>query len=487
MAETPTRLSTGINGLDDVLNGGYLRGDGYLLRGEPGTGKTLLGLHFLRAGVEAGETSLFVNLEESEEKIRRHSNSVGFDLDGIEFLDLSPGSDVFTSNGYDVFGPADVEQDEVKQAIAERIETVNPDRVVVDPLSRMRRLFPDNYLFRKNVIGFVEYLEQQGGTILFTTQDIAEEPDDDLQYLSDGIIDLYRTPYGRSLTVPKFRGSSVQPGEHGLSIRENGLTVHPELRPQARAREFSKESISSGVPEINSLLNGGIERGTITILSGPTGAGKTTLGGQFMKEAAGRGERSAIYMFEEGRETFYERSESVDIPISSIVEQGNLIVEEIEPLDHSPEQFAQRVRTEVEENATKLVMIDGIDGYQLSIRGRDGELRQKLHALCRYLKNTGVTVILVDEVHQITGEFQATNAGVSYLADNIVFIQHVELNGELRKVIGVLKKRTTDYERTLREFRITEHGISVGEPMTNLRGILTGTPHETPRGDDNGA
>jgi circadian clock protein KaiC len=214
----------------------------------------------------------------------------------------------------------------------------------------------------------------------------------------------------------------------------------------------------------------------VTIISGPTGVGKTTTGAQFMKEAAGRGERSAIYMFEETERTFLTRCSSVNIPVEEMRDRGTLSIEEIEALELSPQEFAHKVRTDVEAKGTQLVMIDGINGYDLSIRGDDSELRRKLHSLCRYLKSVGVTVILIDEVSSVTGEFEVTEGGISYLADNIVFLRHIEMKGELRKVIGVLKKRTSDFERTLRKFQITEHGIAIGEPLTNLRGILQGTP-----------
>jgi circadian clock protein KaiC len=217
----------------------------------------------------------------------------------------------------------------------------------------------------------------------------------------------------------------------------------------------------------------------VTIISGPTGVGKTTTGAQFMKEAAGRGERSAIYMFEETERTFLERCASVNIPVAEMRERGTLQVEEIEALDLSPQEFAQQVRTDVEDGGTRIVMIDGINGYSLSIRGDEAALRQQLHSLCRYLKSMGVTVILLDEVSSVIGEFEVTEGRVSYIADNIVFLRHIEMAGELRKVIGVLKKRTSDFQRTLREFEITEHGIRIGDPLTDLRGVLRGTPEWT--------
>ena len=238
--------------------------------------------------------------------------------------------------------------------------------------------------------------------------------------------------------------------------------------------KFIVEAISSGIPEVDELLHGGIERGTVTVISGPSGVGKSTLGMQFMKEAAGRGERSVIYAFEEGIETLLSRCQAVNIPAHTMIERGTLSVVSVEPLKYTPNHFSNLVRQEVEENNAKIVMIDSTSGYKLSMQGED--LIRQLHSLCQYLKNMGVTVILVNETHNITGEFSLTEVGISYLADNLIFLRYLELNGELRKAIGVLKKRVSDFERTLREFKITKYGIKVGEPLTQLRGILSGIP-----------
>jgi circadian clock protein KaiC len=261
-----------------------------------------------------------------------------------------------------------------------------------------------------------------------------------------------------------------------MAIRGDGIHVYPQLVPSAHGVGFDTEPIPSGIPAFDELLGGGIERGTITVVSGPTGVGKTTTGTQFLCEAAERGERSAVFLLEESVDTFEHRSEAVGMPMSSMREEGALTVEEVEPLTTSPQEFAQRVRREVEERDTRVVMIDGVRGYKLSMRGDDDDLVRELHALGRYLKNMGVTVILVDEIDTVTGEFRATNSGISYLADNVVFLSYLEMGGELRKVAGVLKKRVGDFERTLREFRITAEGIAVGDPLTDLRGVLRGDP-----------
>jgi circadian clock protein KaiC len=471
------RVSVGVAGLDDVLHGGLIPERSYMVRGEPGTGKSILGLHFLIAGVERGETALYINLEETEVDIEQNAASLGLDVSGIEFLDLTPESSEFTEEEtYDVFSPEEVEQESLTGRITDRVRELEPDRVVIDPMTQLQYLAPDQYQFRKQVLSLTRFFGQTGATLVFTSQAGSRSPDDDLQFMADGVIELDYAETGRTVRVPKFRGSDTHSGEHTMRIRDTGVDIYPELDPGGHGTDYTMETVSSGVPELDQQLHGGIERGTVSIISGPTGVGKTTTGSQFMKEAAGRGERSAIYMFEETEGTFLTRCTSVNIPVEEMRERGTLSIEEIEALELSPQEFAQKVRTDVEQKDTQIVMIDGVNGYSLSIRGDDSELRRKLHSLCRYLKSVGVTVILIDEVSSVTGEFQVTEGGISYIADNIVFLRHIEMEGELRKVIGVLKKRTSDFERTLREFEISEHGIKIGEPLTNLRGILQGTP-----------
>jgi len=472
-----SRLSTGIEGLNNVLNGGYIPERNYMLRGPAGSGKTILGFHFLQAGIDAGETALFINLEEDPDDLEANAAALGFETDAIEFLDLSPTADVFTDDrSYDVFEASEVEQEPLTEAIVDRVTEVDPDRVVVDPLTQLRYLTSDDYQFRKQVVGFMRFLEQRGATVVFTVQDTRTLPTEDLEFIADGTIRLGSTTYGRTIQVPKFRGSSVRSGDHTYRITDDGVRVFPVMVPDIHERDFPVEQLSAGVPEIDTLLDGGVERGTVTVLSGPSGAGKTTLGTQFMSAAADRGERSVVYLFEENARTFLTRSESIGIPVREMIDRGTLELRVVEALNLSPQEFAEMVRTDVEANDTRIVMVDGIAGYRLTLQGETEMVTQRLHALGRYLKNVGVTTILVDETRTVTGEFTPTEENISYLADNIVFLRHLELQGELRKAIGVLKKRTSDFERTFREFRITADGIEVGEPLTGMRGILRGTP-----------
>ena len=467
------RLSTGVLGLDEVLYGGLIPRRAYLLHGGPGSGKTTLGIHFLAAGAAQNERCLFISLGELEEEIRANAESVGFDLRNISFLDLSPNPEFFTQmESYDIFSPAEVEREPITQSIIEQVEKLKPQRVLLDAMTQFRFLSPDAFQFRKQVLSFLRFLIEQGATVLFTSESSKSAPDDDLRFISDGVIHLDFTLDGRNISVSKFRGSDFRSGRHSMHLTAKGMQVFPRLLPEMYKQKFVIETISSGLPELDEMLHGGLERGTISIITGPSGVGKSTLGLQFMKEAAGRGERSVVYVFEEGQETLLRRCEAINIPVRTMMERGTLSVVQMEPLHFTPDQFADMVRREVEKQKASIVMIDSVSGYRLSLRGDD--LVTHLHALCKYLQNMGVAVLLINEVEAITGDFRVTEVGISYLADNIVFLRYLEIRGELRKAIGVLKKRLSNFERTVREIEVTRYGLKVGQPLTELRGILTG-------------
>ncbi|GAB4525288.1 MAG: ATPase domain-containing protein [Pleurocapsa sp.] len=469
------RVSTGITGFDEILRGGLVPGRAYLVRGGPGSGKTTLGLHFLDRGVAKDETSLYVTFGEPAEQIKHNGAAVGLNTEAIEFLDLSPSSEFFTEiQTYDLFSPAEVEREPTTEQLIESIQTLKPRRVFLDAMTQFRYLATDEFQFRKQVLSFLRFLLESETTVLFTSEGSESAPDDDLQFMSDGVIHLENTPEGRNIRVSKFRGSDYISGWHSLRLSDRGMEIFPRLKPESHRREFSPTAIASGVPELDELLHGGVERGTVTILTGPTGVGKTTLGLQFMKEAAGRGERSVIYTFEEATENLLARCEAVNIPVHAMLDRGTLSVVPIEPLLFSADEFANLVRHEVETEKARIVMIDSVSGYKVAMRGEN--LVRNLHGICKYLQNMGVTIILVNEIEEITGNFRATDVGISYIADNIVFLRYLEIDGEMRKAIGVLKKRLSDFEKTLREIEITRYGIKVGKPLTRLRKILSGTP-----------
>ena len=471
------RVRTGVPRADEVLDGGLLPESATLVRGTPGAGKTIFGLHFLTAGSESGETELYINLGEPEAYIEATASGFGLETDAVEFLDLSPsGSQFQTDSTYDLFHSGEVETPSLVASIREEVEAIGPDRVMIDPITEIRHLTPNERQFRTQVLGLIDFLKAQGATILLTSQAAPSTPDDDLQFLVDTVLNLGADAGRRTLDVSKFRGSSARDGPHTVTIREEGMCVWPKIDPTLYQRDGPIETLSSGVDELDALLDGGIATGTVTFLSGPTGAGKTTTGLQFISEAARHGRQSVLYSFEEKPRTMLLRSESIGIPVREMLHDGSLVIEEITPDELTLDEFTHRIRTEVEENDAEIVMIDGVTGYQRAFKRTDDGSTHRLAKIGRYLRNMNVTGLITNEVHQITGDFRATEQRMSHLADSIVLLRHVEYKGELRKVIGVLKMRTSDFEKGLRMLEFTEDGLLVGEPLSDLRGILTGTP-----------
>lgn len=474
MKEEIERITTGIPGLDEIMRGGAIARRAYMVRGGPGSGKTILGLHFLTSAA-ADEKVLFITFGESEGELRRNAALLGFDTSRIRFLDLSPASTSFADGQqqYDIFPPSEVEREPVSRHIRTEADALRPTRVFVDGMTQLRHLANNPFQFRKETLSFLRYLCEMGATVLFTSES-NEGPDEDLQFIADGVIELESVEDRRRMAVKKFRGSGFRGGSHTLAITDTGMEVFPRLLPADHTVDFKFDQIPLGVAELDEMAHGGLERGTISIITGPSGVGKSTLGMHCVHAAGLRGERSAVYLFEESRESVLRRSEGTGLKLREMVNSGIIALEHVEPLRFTADEFALMVRREVEEKKTRIVMIDSVAGYRLALRDQD--LVAHLHALAKYLQNMGVAVLLINEVEAITGDFRVTDVGVSYMADNILFIRYLELGGEMSKAVGILKKRLTDFEKTLRELAITGDGIHIGRKLTGLRGILSGNP-----------
>jgi circadian clock protein KaiC len=469
------RLSTGVPGLDEILDGGLLSNQAYLVRGDTGTGKTTLGLHFLQEGVRQGEPVLLISLMRGEVEIRRHATSLGISLDGVTFVDLSPTPELFTElQSYRVFMPSDVERGPLTQQIMERLESQHPSRILVDALTQLRYVATDEYDFRRLSLSLLRYLTSHKATLLITSEIMESASDASLKFLCDGVIDLCMSRIGRTVQITKYVGSGFRFGTHSMRLNATGMEVFPRLDAEQPTIPFTGELISSGIPALDDLLHGGIERGLSTIITGPSGVGKTTVGMQFVKEAATRGERSAVFIYEEAYQPLVQRMAELGIPMQDMIDDSTLAIIPVQPLRYLPDEFTALVRAEVEERNTRVVMLDSLEGYNLTLHGED--LTSHLYTLIKYLAGRGVTVILLNDVEMITGDFRATEVGISYIADNIIFLRYIEVRGALQKAIGVLKKRMSGFEKTLREIDITPEGIVLGPPLVDLRGILLGVP-----------
>ncbi len=474
---TGTRVETGVPRADEVLMGGLLPESATLVRGAPGAGKTIFGLHFLTETDDPDARNLYINLGEPKAYLEATAEGFGLNTDVIEFLDRSPAGEAFQGDTtYTLFASGEVEQPSLVDSIRETVETVEPERVVIDPITVLRHLAPDTRQFRTQVLSLLDFLKSMGATVLLTSQAAASLPDDDLQFLADAVVTLDNDAGHRTLSVSKFRGSSSRTGPHAVTIDGDGMQVWPRLEPIRHRRERPASVLPSGVPEFDRILDGGITAGTITFLSGPTGVGKTTTGLQFLSQAARDGERSVVYSFEEGRRTMLARADAVGIPLREAIDDGTLSIVEIGPDELSLDEFTHRLRSEVEDRGTEAVMLDGVGGYERAFRDRESDTTRQLIKIGRYLRNMNVTGLVTNEVHQITGAFRATEQQVSHLADGIIILRHIEYKGQLQKCIGVLKMRSSRFETGLRTLDITADGLRIGEELSGLRGVLTGTP-----------
>lgn len=475
---TISQVTSGIPGLDELLRGGYVYGRMYLISGGPGTGKTTLGMHFLETGLANEETVLVVHGEESPEEIQANAAQFNINLDEASFLDLGPDSDFFTDDpSYNLVDPSEIEEKRHTQQIHDAIREIDPSRIVIDPITQLRYIERSDYHYRKRMLSFLRFLKGRGITVLATaTEGPASGNHTEIRSVSDGVIELSRVDGGRRVEVQKNRGIGQVDGDHGLEIRSNGIEVFPKVVPETAESSFDPRQITSGISELDALVGGGFEQGTVTFISGPPGVGKTTLSTLFLANAAGESGRSVIYLFEERMATFLHRCRSIGIPVKQLRDEDVLAVRVIEPQTLSSEEFAHHVRNEVEEHGAETILIDGLGGYASSIKGHQEALEDELHRLTRYLINREASVFVTDAIHQITGLSSATSRQISPIADNLMFLSYVELHGSLRKVVGVLKKRAGSFEYTLREFEITADGIRVGEPMSQYQGLLQGVP-----------
>ncbi|MFC7116694.1 ATPase domain-containing protein [Natronoarchaeum sp. GCM10025703] len=305
--DTPiSQISTGVGGLDELLRGGFIQNRMYLVTGEPGTAKTTLAMHFLHEGLANDETVLYIHGEESAEELKTNAAQFGIDISAVEFLDLGPDSDFFTEDSsFDLVDSSNIDQERYTEVIHEAIEEIDPERVVIDPITQLRYLETSDYHYRKRILSFIRFLKKRGVTILATaTLNKNQNASADIRSLSDGVVTLSRVADGRRIEVKKNRGIGQIEGDHGAEIRSNGLEVYPRIRPEPSDREFDPTPVGSGIPELDEVVGGGSERGTVTFISGPTGVGKTTLATVYLAQAARQLGKSVIYLFEERIETF---------------------------------------------------------------------------------------------------------------------------------------------------------------------------------------
>jgi circadian clock protein KaiC len=492
-SKTPTETAasnidpTGIPGLDDVLRGGLPRGQLYLLEGSAGAGKTTLGLQFLLEGVRRGERALWCTLSETEAQLVATAKSHGWDLGAVRIVNLTQASDApgMADAGYSFFSPADIELNDIAKAILELIERERPRRVVFDPFSDVRLLARDPLRYRRQVLQLREHLARLDATVLLIQEQGLESPSDpSAEGVVHGIIGLYQhaPEYGRPrrrLRIQKLRGLNYREGFHDVALRTGGLAVFPRLIAAEHALPPERGVLSSGLMSLDNMLGGGLDRGTSLIVIGPSGAGKSTLATQFACAVAARGERSAYYLFDETERAFRSRAESLQMPLQEAGKgAGAVDVRQIDPAEFSPGEFAHDVRSAVEDDDARLIVIDSINGF-LTGMPDERHLPMHLHELLSYLALRNVVTILTLNQHGLVSEEPHSSVGVSYLADSALLIRYFEAAGAVRRAASLLKRRFGAHEVLIRELKIAPPGIHLGEPLREFRGVLTGQPDYT--------
>lgn len=478
-----TRCQTGVPGLDDILNGGLLPHRLYLLEGTPGAGKTTIALKFLIEGAKLAERCLYISLSESKEELLAGATSHGWDMDGIEILELiADAQELDGEQELTMYHPAEVELTATMRKVLDAVMRVNPSRVVFDSLSELRLLAQSSLRYRRQILALKQFFTGRKTTVLLLDDLTGETTDLQLQSIAHGVITLEQLSpvYGatrRRLRVVKFRGTGYRGGFHDFSIDPGGVVVYPRLIAAEHCVPFARERIASGVTALDALLGGGPDRGTSTLLMGPAGSGKSTIAVQYAVAAARRGDHAAIFAFDESTATLEARTAALGIKLQEGLQGGQVRVQQVDPAELSPGQFAAMVRESVERDGARVVIIDSLNGY-LHAMPDEHFLTAQLHELLTYLGRQGVVTLMVVAQNGVVGINMVSPVDTSYLADSVILFRYFEYAGKVKKAISVMKKRSGKHEESIRELHFDEAGIHLSEPLTQFRGILTGVPQE---------
>jgi circadian clock protein KaiC len=486
------RAETGISGLDDILSGGLTRNRVYLVEGTPGAGKTTLATQFLLAGAARGEKGVYITLSETEEELRDSARSHGWEFnDPIEIFELLPPEALLDEDQQQsLLYSSDLELGETTRRIFEAIETNKPKRVVLDSLSEIRLLAQSSLRYRRQILALKHYLSRADVTVLMLDDLTSDDNDKTVHSIAHGVIRLEELApdYGgerRRLRVLKYRGQKYRGGYHDFIIATGGIQAFPRLVSAEHRADFTRDIVKSQSPELDLLLGGGIERGSSVLVLGPAGTGKSLLVLNFVVAAVERGEKAAMFVFDEELGLLIARAKGLGIDLPAMVADGLLILEQVDAAELAPGEFAHHVRQSVEEHGVQTVVIDSLNGYQQAMPD-ERQLILHMHELLQFLNRKGTSTFLTVAQHGLVGDMKAP-VDVTYLADTVILLRYFEVLGRVRRAVSVIKKRTSAHEDTIREFCIRDTGIDVGAPLTNVQGVLRGVPKLIGEEEWNGA
>jgi circadian clock protein KaiC len=447
--------------------------------------QTTLAMQFLLEGVKQGETCLYVTLSETRAEIHKVAQSHGWDLSKIHIAELVPSEKKLSADSQlTVFNPSELELGETTEALIAAANQHRPQRLVIDSLSELRLIAQNPLRYRRQVLALKQFFNDRDCTALLLDDRTGGMEDDHLQSLAHGVIVLEQlaNQYGaerRRLQVRKLRGVPFRGGYHDFVIRTGGLDVFPRLVAAEHVTEFDEHDLPSGSAQLDVLLGGGLAAGTSTLLLGPAGTGKSTVATQFAVVAAGRGERSAIFVFDENISVYRARSRKLGLPLDDALAKDLISIQQIDPAELSSGEFASIVRRAAGERdargkLARMIVIDSLNGY-LNAMPEEKFLTAQLHELLSYLGQQGVATILTVTQSGMVGNMQSP-VDTTYLADSVVLFRFFEARGTVRRAISVVKKRNGNHEKSIRELDMTSAGLVIGEPLEDFQGILTGVP-----------
>jgi len=475
------KAASGIAGLDDVLAGGFARGCLFLLEGMPGTGKTTIALQFVLEGARAGERSLYITLSETKKELLLAAASHGWTVpDSVELFELQPPENLLNpDHQQSLLYSSDLELGETTKMIFEVVERTRPTRIVLDSLSEIRLLAQSSLRYRRQLLAIKHYLARIGTTVLCLDDLTADPLDKTAHSIAHGVIRLEELApnYGaerRRLRVTKYRGQGFRGGYHDFNIRTEGVEVFPRLVSSEHRGKFAITRLTSGITELDALLGGGLEKGSSALILGPAGTGKSLLVLQFARAAIARGEKVALFVFDEELGLLFRRSKAMGIDLEGFRAEGKLMVNQVDAAELSPGEFSHSVRGIVEKYNVGTVVIDSLNGYQ-SAMPEEQSLILHMHELLQYLNRLGASTFLTVAQHGLIGDMK-TPVDVTYLADSVILLRFFEAGGRVRRAISVIKKRAGPHEDTIREFRISHRGLTLGAALVGFHGILRGVP-----------
>ncbi|QQN63047.1 AAA family ATPase [Bradyrhizobium diazoefficiens] len=477
------RISTGSDGLDDILGGGLDANRMYLYEGRPGTGKTTIALQFLLRGAREGERVLYISLSETKRELSVVARRHGWSLDGVDIFELVPPETTLDPDReLTVFHPAEMELSETTNLIFKEVERINPTRVVLDSLSELRLLAQNPLRYRRQVLALKHFFTNRNCTVVLLDDLSSSQDDLQLHSIAHGVVMLEQLAldYGaerRRLRVIKMRGIRFRGGFHDFTISEGGLRIFPRLVAAEHHKSFAGELVSGGIAELDQLLGGGLERGTNALLLGSAGVGKSSVALTYAIAAAERGEHAVLFAFDEGRGTVEARARTLGLPLQKHLDSGGIRYQQIDPAELSPGEFAATLRRSVEVDDARLIVIDSLNGY-LNAMPDERFLILQMHELLSYLAQQGVLTILVLAQHGLVGPME-TPLDISYLSDAVLMLRYFEFAGTVRRALSVVKKRSGNHEHSIREFRLGSTGLRLGPPLQEFSGIFSGNPRYT--------